>query len=84
MSLGAYGDGGSMRGSGIYAEEFEDTEFCDECDKEVDVLFTTDDWQTSASGTCPDCGKEFEREVSNEPDPDEAYDAWRDSQMDWD
>ena len=67
-------------GSGIYSEEFEDVAECPTCEKEVDVLFSTNDWQTMAYGQCPDCGYEFEREISNEPDEDDAYDAWRDSQ----
>jgi transcription elongation factor Elf1 len=73
---------GSMMGSGIYSEEFEEDKDCPTCEKEVCVLFSTNDWQTQASGQCPDCGYEFEMEISNEPDPDDAYDAWRESQMD--
>lgn len=69
---------GSMMGSGIYAEEFEQTQDCPECEKEVEVLFTTNDWQTQASGDCPECGHLFDIEVSNEPDPDEAYERMRD------
>jgi transcription elongation factor Elf1 len=69
---------GSMMGSGIYAQEFEQEMDCPTCEKEVCVLFTTNDWQTSAGGQCPDCGYEFDIEVSNEPDPDEAYDRMRD------
>lgn len=69
---------GSMMGSGIYAEEFEREMDCPECEKEVSVLFTTNDWQTEAGGQCPECGYEFDIEVSNEPDPDEAYERMRD------
>lgn len=72
---------GSMMGSGIYAQEFEREMDCPACEKEVTVLFTTDDWQTQAYGTC-DCGHEFDIEIDNEPDPDAAYDSWRDSQLD--
>ncbi len=68
---------GSMMGSGIYAEEFERTEFCETCDKDVDLTFVTNDWQTEASATC-ECGAEFDIEIDNEPDPDEAYERMRD------
>lgn len=73
---------GSMMGSGIYSEEFEETKDCPECEKEVEVLFSTNDWKSRAWGDCPECGYEFEVEIDNEPDPDAAYDAWRDSQLD--
>jgi hypothetical protein len=69
---------GSMMGSGIYAQEFEREMDCPECEKEVCVLFTTNDWQTPAGGQCPECGDEFDLEVSNEPDPDEADERMRD------
>lgn len=75
---------GSMRGSGIYAEEFEREMECPNCGEENTIDFVTNDWQTQASGSCPtkDCGYEFDIEIDNEPDPDDAYDAWRESQMD--
>lgn len=45
-------------------------------------------WSYRGSATynwdCPKCGHshEFERDDINEPDPDAAYDAWRESMMD--
>ena len=71
---------GSMRGSGIYAQEIEMYKFCDTCEKEVSLVFITDDWGYNATAVC-ECGTEFEHEVP-ESDDDADYDAWRDSQSD--
>ena len=49
MSLGIYGDGGSMRGSGIYAEDYTGIFFCDNCEDEYERDGQTDDWGTNAS-----------------------------------
>lgn len=84
MSLGIYGDGGSMRGSGIYAEDYTGIFFCDNCEDEYELDGQTDDWGTNASAECPDCGATLEVELpdTSQPDEDEAYDNWRDSQLD--
>ncbi len=72
---------GSMRGSGIYAQEIELDKYCDTCEKEVSLVFITDDWGCNATAEC-ECGAEFENEFDNEPDPDDAYEAWRESRYD--
>lgn len=74
-----------MRGSGIYSQSWSGEMFCDACDKDVEVDGETDDWGYTAYATCPDCGADLEKEISDEsePDPDAAYDAWRDSQIEW-
>jgi transcription elongation factor Elf1 len=84
MSLGAYGDGGSMRGSGIYAEDWSGTFYCSDCEDEYSLDGQTDDYGYYASAECPDCGKTLEVELpsSDERDEDADYDAWRDSQLD--
>jgi transcription elongation factor Elf1 len=69
---------GSMRGSGIYAQEIELDRYCDTCEKEVSLVFMTDDWGHNATATC-ECGAEFEEEIP-ERDEDADYDDWRDSQ----
>ncbi len=86
MSLGIYGDGGSMRGSGIYAEDYTGTFYCSDCEDEFELDGTTDDWGTMAYADCPDCGKGLELELPSrdERDEDADYEAYRDSQMDWD
>ena len=68
-----------MRGSGIYAQEFERDVDCDNCG-EVTLTFVTDDWGCDASAEC-ECGKTFEYEVP-ERDEDADYDDWRDSRYD--
>ena len=87
MSLGIYGDGGSMRGSGIYSQDVSYDEFdCDNCGKtnpEGDT--STDDWGNYII-ECEFCGSTY-RESSLDEDyssskEDADYDAWRDSQLD--
>jgi hypothetical protein len=70
---------GSMRGSGIYAQEIELDKYCDTCEQEVSLVFITDDWGVNATAQC-ECGAEFEHEFSNERDDDADYDDWRQGQ----
>lgn len=76
MSLGAYGDGGSMRGSGINSGDYYATFACSECDKEFDLYGQTDDWGSVAYAECPDCGRELEVEVPSKEDLEKEY--WAD------
>lgn len=84
MSLGIYGDGGSMRGSGIYAEDYTGYFYCSDCEDEFELDGQTDDWGSYAYADCPKCGKGLELELPDRDgrDEDADYDAWRDSQMD--
>lgn len=80
MSLGIYGDGGSMRGSGIYAEDYSGVFYCDNCEDEFSLDGQTDDWGHEASAECPDCQAILTKEIADEGgyDEDAAYDQWRD------
>lgn len=80
---------GSMRGSGIYAQEVSYDEFdCEneECGKTNEAgEATTDDWG-NYSVVCEFCGHTY-RESSVDEDyednyADQAYDQWRESQLD--
>jgi len=74
MSLGMYGDGGSMRGSGIDQQDYTGDFYCSECDKEFELDGTTDDYGYNAIAECPDCGKELEKELPTRDDYDSDYD----------
>lgn len=63
--MSSYYPEGGMMGSGIYAQEIEKVLFCENCDKDVDVLLTTDDWGFDAYGEC-ECGEEFHLELGGE------------------
>jgi DNA-directed RNA polymerase subunit RPC12/RpoP len=80
MSLGIYGDGRSMMGSGIYAEDYSGLFYCSDCDKEFQIDATTDDYGYNAYAECPDCNRVLDKDISSEGglDDDSAYDAWRD------
>jgi transcription elongation factor Elf1 len=54
---------GSMRGSGIYAEDYTGYFYCSECDTEHELDGTTDDYGLNASAECPDCGATLEKEL---------------------
>ncbi len=83
MSLGMYGDGGSMKGSGIDSESWTGEIYCSTCDEDVEVDGSTDDWGTMVYATCPDCNSDLEKEIDNSRDDDDyAYESWRDSQLD--
>ncbi len=87
MSLGMYGDGGSMRGSGIYSQEVSYDEFdCYNCDKRnQEGEVSTDDWGRYII-ECEFCSATYlessldEDRASDREDAD--YDAWRASQFD--
>lgn len=83
MSLGIYGDGGSMKGSGIDSVDYTGVFFCSNCDDEFECEGSTDDWQTTAYATCPKCETGLEKDIDTAgQDDDYAYDSWRDSQLD--
>ena len=51
---------GSMRGSGIYAEEVELSIDCPNCEEVIDDTYTTDDWGTVDDWIkCPKCGEQI-------------------------
>ncbi len=87
MSLGIYGDGGSMRGSGIYSQEVSYDEFeCESCEKTNEAgEVSTDDWGNYiiecefCSSTYLESSLDDDRASARE---DADYDAWRDSQLD--
>lgn len=85
MSLGIYGDGGSMRGSGIYSESYSGWFYCSMCDKEFELDGSTDDWGNTAFAECPKCMTQLEKDIADERrgfDEDSAYDSWAESQLD--
>jgi hypothetical protein len=71
---------GSMRGSGIYAEDYSGIFYCDNCEDEFVLEGQTDDWGHNASAECPDCQAILTKEIADEGgyDEDAAYDQWRD------
>lgn len=80
MSLGIYGDGGSMRGSGIDQEDYSGIFYCDDCEDEYLLDGTTDDYGYNASAECPDCKRILEKDILSERngyDEDLAYDTMR-------
>jgi len=76
MSLGIYGDGGSMRGSGIYSQDISfDAFVCEneECGKSNEAGDTvTDDWG-NYSVECKFCKEEYKQGniISDQDDRDE-------------
>lgn len=52
-----YPTGVDMRGSGIFTEQFESTEWCDNCDSQHLVDVHVDDWGTG-TWECPTCTHE--------------------------
>lgn len=77
---------GSMKGSGIFSEEYKGTFFCPTCEDEYSLEGQTDDFGVEAYAECPDCGETLTKEISDERgvDEDAIYDDWRESQLDWD
>jgi transcription elongation factor Elf1 len=73
MSLGIYGDGGSMRGSGIDSTDYTADFFCSDCEKEFELDGMTDDYGIIAYAECPDCAKVLEVEVPSREDLREDY-----------
>ena len=64
---------GSMRGSGIYSDDYTGVFFCSTCEADFDCEGSTDDWQTTAYADCPNCGEELEKELA-----DPVADHWAD------
>jgi Zn finger protein HypA/HybF involved in hydrogenase expression len=71
---------GSMRGSGIYSEDYEGTFSCSECEKDYELEGQTNDWGTMAYAICPDCNSELEIEIDTEYDEqaNQADRYWKD------
>jgi DNA-directed RNA polymerase subunit RPC12/RpoP len=67
---------GSMRGSGIYAEDYTGDFYCSECDKEFELDGQTDDYGNYAGAECPECGKDLEVELPSREELAEDY--WAD------
>lgn len=87
MSLGIYGDGGSMRGSGIDSREVSYDSFdCDSCGKtNGDGEVATDDWGNYVIECEFCCSTYRESSISEDYEDSRAdadYDAWRESQLD--
>lgn len=85
MSLGIYGDGGTMVGSGIYSEDYSGVFYCSECDSEYDLDGSTDDSGNTAYAECPSCKAVLDKDVAEEiraRDEDYAYERMRESQLD--
>jgi len=81
MNLGIYGDGGSMRGSGIGSLEIEREFTCRSCSWEGSVIGSTDDSQNLLYAECPNCKDEMTIDLAMENDPMYAepdYDSWVD------
>lgn len=65
-----------MRGSGIYSENYTGDFECSECEKEFELDGETDDWGHNAYATCPDCGKDLEKELPSREELEDDY--WAD------
>jgi hypothetical protein len=70
---------GSMMGSGIYAEEIEREYSCDVCEKDVTIVFVTDDWGHNAIGECPDCSTEYT--IYPEEEAQSQHEDWVNDQI---
>jgi hypothetical protein len=68
-------DGGSMRGSGIYAEDVVIDFECsnEECGHEEKLDAVTDDWGQVGDIECPKCGEDTNCDKEYEPDCDPDY-----------
>ena len=67
---------GSMRGSGIYAEDWSGVFYCSDCDDEYSLDGQTDDWGHQAFADCPDCGKQLEVDLPTREEMEADY--WAD------
>jgi len=76
---------GSMRGSGIFSEDYSGVFFCPSCEDEYSLDGQTDDFGVEAFAECPDCGEPLSKEISDERgvDEDAEYEAQMEAQMDW-
>ena len=67
---------GSMRGSGIYSEDYTGEFYCSECEKEFELDGSTDDWGNVAYAECPECKSELEKELPSKEELERDY--WAD------
>lgn len=74
MSYSNYPEG-SMRGSGIYAEDYTGNFYCSNCDKEFELEGSTDDWQMNAYAECPECEANLEIEIPSRDELLADYEA---------
>lgn len=75
MTYGNYPEG-SMRGSGIDCVDYTGFFVCSHCEEEYELDGITNDEQTYAYASCPDCNRELEVEVPSREDL--ADDYWAD------
>lgn len=67
---------GSMRGSGIYSEDYTGDFYCSECEEEFELDGSTDDWGNTAYAECPKCQSELEKELPSKEELERDY--WAD------
>jgi hypothetical protein len=72
MSYSNYPEG-SMRGSGIYAEDWSGIFYCSDCDDEYELDGQTDDWGYQAFAECPDCQKQLEIDLPTREEMRDDY-----------
>lgn len=80
MSLGVYGDGGSMKGSGIDSIEMEREFTCRSCKWEGEALGYSDDWAVVLYAECPNCKDEMTYDLEAE----RVSADWDKEPEDWD
>lgn len=73
---------GSMRGSGIYSDEYSSSEWCQECEDSVTVDVQVDDWG-NVSWECPQCGEIEEYNAAERAAEDAAEAAADAARDDW-
>lgn len=62
--MSGYYPEGSMKGSGIYVQDWTGTIECDYCEQEFEeVEGQTDDWGNFAYADCPKCGRQVETQI---------------------
>jgi hypothetical protein len=67
---------GSMRGSGIYSDDYSGTFECSECEEEFELDGSTDDWGYIAYAECPKCKNQLEKELPTKEELEAEY--WAD------
>ena len=81
MNLGIYGDGGSMKGSGIDSLEMAREFTCKGCGWEGEADGYSDDYQVTLYAECQNCKEIMEYDLEAERDPMNAepdFDSWVD------
>lgn len=76
MSIGVYGDGRSMRGSGSDSGDYSGWFYCSGCEKDFELDGRTDDWGSTATADCPECESELEVEIPSKEERERDY--WAD------